>query len=279
MDMDCSQLAALVVNLPLVQGCDKVRSGALRMATPFLYPNGERIDVFIDSDKELWSDFYLSDRGQTALYLRNAQVFLDTTARKRELVDDILRESGVKLVNGYQLTIRPSSHEPVDVSDAIFRLSQMCVRISDLATHQRMRSSNPFRDDVEEFFESHNLRYKSDVKLPPVFGKREIRMDFEVHSGMRSSYVNVLAAMNDASAHSSANEIVVKLHDLKESGQVILHQFVTVYNSASSAIRIEDIQRLQTLSSAVSYPEEMDSLLSILGDNDPQERTNYEVNV
>jgi hypothetical protein len=257
----------MIVGLPLVRACDRGSTGVLRMSTPFLYPNGESIDVFIDSDKQLWEDFCLSDRGQTALYLRNAQVFLDTTARRRELVNDILRESGVKL-NGLQLTIRPRTHEPKEISDAIFRLSQMCVRISDLATHQRLRSSNPFRDDVEDFLEANNFRYTPDVKLPPVFGKRDIRMDFEVRSGNRSSYVNVLAAMNDASAHSSANEITIKLTDLKLSDQVILHKFVTVYNSASNAIRIEDIERLGTLSSTVSYPEERDSLLSILTDND-----------
>jgi hypothetical protein len=263
MNLDCARLAEMLVGLPLVRACDPSSSGMLRMSTPFLYPNGESIDVFIDSDKPLWEEFCFSDRGQTALYLKNAHVSLDTTARRRELVEDILRESGVKL-NGHQLTIRPRNHEPSEISDAIFRLSQMCVRISDLATHQRMRSSNPFRDDVEEFFESRNLRYESDVKLPPVFGKRDIRMDFEVWGGDRGSYVNVLAAMNDASAHSSANEIVVKLSDLKQSGQIIEHQFVTIYNSASSAIRIEDIERLQTYSSTVSYPEEMDSLLSTL---------------
>ncbi len=269
MTMNCSQIDEMVAGLPLVVGCDQMRDGALRMSTPFRYPNGEQIDIFIESEDTLWKDFYLSDNGQTAVYLRNAQVLLDTTARRKEVVSDILSRSGVKF-RGSQLIIWPQSRAPKEVSEAIFELSQACVRISDLATHQRLRSANPFRDDVEEFFESHNLIYRADIKLPPVFGKREIRIDFEVTSGNKSSYVNILAAMNEAAAHASATEIATKLRDLKDSGQMVMQQFVTIYNSASEGIRIEDIERLRTLSNAISYPEEIDGLLEVLSDHDVQ---------
>lgn len=265
--INCSQLDDLVVTLPLVQHCDRVGKGALRISTPFCYPNGEKVDVFLDSDKLLLTDdLLLSDCGQTASYLHDAQVPMDATARRRELIADILHLSGVSL-KGLQLTIRPRSSDASEISQAIFRLSQTCVRISDLATHMRLRSANPFKDDVEEFFEVQGLSYQTDVKLPPVFGKRDIKMDFEVRSGNRDSYVNIVAAMNDTAAHASALEITTKVRDLTQSSQYVPQRFVTVYNSQSQAIRVEDLERLATMSEVVSYPEEMDTLLAILQDN------------
>lgn len=265
--LECADLANLVQALPLVRECDRIRSGALRMSTPFSYPNGERVDVFLDTEQNLIEEkLLLSDHGQTALYLKCAQVSLLSTARKRELLADILDNSGVRM-DGMQFVVIPRSVDRSSLSDAIFRLSQVCMRISDFATHQRLRSTNSFRDDVEEFFDAHNLSWQADVKLPPVFGKREIRMDFEVKSGNKSSYVNVLGAMNEVAAHNSANEIVVKLMDLKSSNEIVLQQFVTVYNSASNAIRPEDIERLQTFSSAISFPEQMETLAAILVDD------------
>jgi Domain of unknown function DUF1828 len=269
-ELDCSRLADMLQDLPLVEYCDRMKSGALRMSTPFSYPNGEKIDVFIETDRELLhDDFHLSDHGQTALYLWHSQVVINSTSRKKELVKDILDGTGVSL-QGLQLTTRPRSTEPSALSEAIFRLSQACVRLSDLATHQRLRSTNAFKDDVEDFFDARGLRWVRDIKLPPVFGKREIRMDFEVKSGNKSSYINVLAAMNDAAAHSSANEIAIKLTDLRLSDQIILQQFVTIYNSASNAVRPEDIERLQTLSSTVSFPEQIETLSAILVDDNLQ---------
>jgi Domain of unknown function DUF1828 len=151
MNFECAQLAEMVGSIDLVEICDRINSGALRVSTPFRYPNGEHVDIFFDGGKELLpDDFSLSDFGQTATYLRNAQVALDSTARRRELVTDILSGTGVKFEGGAFL-ITPKKDKD-EVSRAVFTLGQICVRISDLVTHQRLRSSNPFRDDVEDFF-------------------------------------------------------------------------------------------------------------------------------
>ncbi|MGC1297947.1 MAG: hypothetical protein WA869_23185, partial [Alloacidobacterium sp.] len=94
------------------------------------------------------------------------------------------------------------------------------------------------------------------------FGK-DVRMDFEVTSGSRRSYVLILAAMNESSAHASANEIFRKWFDIIESGERT-HRLVTIYNSASESVRTEDVKRLASYSNTVSYPEEQDFLVSIL---------------
>lgn len=260
--LECSDLEAMVHNLELVRSCSIVRSGALRMSTPFCYPNGEYVDLFLASDEGSLLDTYrLSDYGQTFQFLKNAMVSAFSTARKKEIISDITSQLGVHY--GGDLYVLLNNTDIDDLSSSIMRLSQACVRISDMATHQRLRSSNSFRDDVEDFLDAHRFAYLADVWVPGRFGK-DVRMDFEVKTTRRNSYVNILAAMNETSAHNSANEIYVKLLDMSATGKRIEHKIITVYNSLSSAIRNEDIARLVTTSNVVSYPDEQDFLVRLL---------------
>jgi hypothetical protein len=261
MKFDCSNIETAVHNLELVRSCTVVRSGALRMSTPFCYPNGEYVDLFLASDESLFDSYKLSDYGQTFQFLKNALVSADSTTRKKEIISDITSQLGVSFAGDLYVLITKDEME--DLSSSIMRLSQACVRISDMATHQRLRSSNSFRDDVEDFFDAHQFAYTSDIRVPGGFGK-DVRIDFEVKAAHRISYVNVLAALNESAAHASANEIFVKLHDLSATGNPATHTMVTIYNSLSHAIRTEDIARLRTASNVVSYPEEQDYLARLL---------------
>ena len=258
---DCSKLAMMAPHIDLVKSCDTVRSGAIRIATPFKYPNGESVDIFLYLKRGLLDEYQISDYGQTYVYLRSAQTGITSTSRKREIVGDITSQLKVKFDKG-ELTASIHGDDAESLSDAILRLAQACVRISDLATHQRLRSANPFRDDVEEFFEARRFAYIPDVKIAGPY-KVQLRVDFEVNSSHAKSYVNVLAAMNLASARSSANDIFVRWHDLIQAGSNS-HQLVTIYNSTSRAIRTSDVNRLKEYSIVVSYPEEQDNLEKVL---------------
>jgi hypothetical protein len=252
----CANLNEIVHGLPLVEECDQVRNGALRLSTPFVYPNGEHIDVFIERTQSLYETYLLSDYGQTGLFLRDLRVQNAGTARKKQVVEDVLRNSGgVKLKQG-DLYLEITAENVKDISEAIFRLAQVCVRIADFALHQRLRSPNPFRDDVEEFFAAHKLTAIPDAKVMSKFNK-PIRMDFSVMAAHRMSYVLVLGSMNEASAHNSALEIFRKWYDL---GDLPVNR-VSVYNSASSVVKTEDVERLREKSNVISYPDEQDSLL------------------
>lgn len=265
MNYDCSTIAQMAPALPLVQSCDIVPSGALRLATPFSYPNGEGVDVFLYVDKKLINEYWLSDFGQAYTYLHSAQIGMLSTSRKREIVDVIASQMHIRNMSG-ELAIVLRGDSADELSRAIARLAQACVRISDLATHQRLRSANPFRDDVEDFFDAKSFSFAPDVKLSGPY-KMPIRIDFEVSSERAQSYVNVLSALNSTSAHASATEIFTKWHDLAKA-EVAGHQFVTIYNSNSRAIKRSDIDRLQEYSQVLSYPEEHDKLARVLAGED-----------
>jgi hypothetical protein len=234
------------------------------MATPFAYPDGSSVDIFLEHcDGQLWNEFLLSDYGQTGLHLHDSQVRIDSTSRRREIVKDICAELRV-VYNDGNLEVRVGVEEPTDISDAILRLSQACIRIADLVYHQRLRSANPFRDDVEEFLDASLFKYEPDVKVPGPYG-RDVRVDFDVQAGTNESYILLLAALNESAAHYSANEIFTKWYDLGIAGASKGHKLITVYNSLSEGIRRDDLERLQTVSSTVAYPEQEEALMVALG--------------
>jgi hypothetical protein len=142
------------------------------------------------------------------------------------------------------------------------RLSQACVPISDFASHHRLRSPNAFREDVEEFFHKSKLQYKPDVSFNGPYGHK-IKLDFEVPGTSHASYILILAAKHEAAAHSSANEIFGKWHDLKKVS-TNGHHYVTIFNSASQAVREDDMKTLQSYSEGVSYPKQGERLVSVL---------------
>jgi hypothetical protein len=263
-NLDCAYIERIAHTLNLVEECDVVRNGALRMATPFLYPNGDRIDVFLEANaSSLFRHLSLTDYGQTALYLRSAQVKMEATARKREIFDEILSSLSVKSING-DLYVEIEKTEPDDLTDAIFRLSQACIRISEFASHQRLRSANPFRDDVEDFFEASKLPFVPDVKVLGRY-KNEVKIDFEIVMPKVRSYVCVLSTMSESTAHQSAIEAFRKWYDIKPPDILFGEKLITVYNSKSKTkIREADQKRLRDYSQLIAYPAEQELLASVL---------------
>ena len=155
--MDCLDLQQIAHSVSLVEECDIARNGALRMCTPFLYPDGSNVDVFLEHRRSsIWDHYVLSDYGQTAIRLHDEQVKLSSTLKKREAVKEICGSLGV-ILRGGSLEIEFSEVRPTDISSAVMRLSQACIRISDFIHHQRLRSINPFRDDIEEFLDAENF--------------------------------------------------------------------------------------------------------------------------
>jgi hypothetical protein len=255
MNLDCSKLEQMVQAISLVRECDVVRNGALRMSTPFAYPNGDYIEVFLEANSDLFHQtMTVSDYGQTSLYLRSAQTEMDSPAKKQAILSLILSQLNVKLKNG-DLYIEVAASKSNDLSDAIFRLSQACLRISDFASHQRLRSENSFRDELEGFFDSSGISYITDVKAPGRY-KNEVAVDFEAYGRQQNSYVCVLDSLTNA--HASATEIFRKWYDIVGHGTS--HNRITVYSDKSAKLRPSDRQRILDYSMLISYPSSAELL-------------------
>lgn len=112
----------------LVEDYDTVRDGSFRLATPFRYPDGSHIDVFLKAGGTGFDGFELSDKGQTVAYLLDLHVNPWSSQRCKQGVSDICTTLGVEQEGGV-FRIRLSTGKMNDLPDAILRLGQACVRI------------------------------------------------------------------------------------------------------------------------------------------------------
>lgn len=103
------------------------RGELTRVRTPFWYPDGGVVDVFV---KEHDGSFTLTDLGESLGWLRMQSLSTRRSPKQQRLVQDICMTQGVELFEG-QLTLRVSG--PAELPRAIVRLGQAVVRVADLA--------------------------------------------------------------------------------------------------------------------------------------------------
>lgn len=98
-------------------------NGFVRIRTPYLYPDGDAIDLYLKPETQTLTDF-----GETLRWL-DAQAVGPSLSKKQEFfLQDIQITYGVELFNG-MLVIRVEN----DLSEAITRLSQAALSVSNLA--------------------------------------------------------------------------------------------------------------------------------------------------
>jgi hypothetical protein len=253
MSFDCTQLRETVANFSLVEDCDVLPSGVLRVATPFRYPEGSNIDVFIIPEQNLFGDLIVSDLGQTVAYLADLHIYPSKTNKRRLIVSDICDALNVRNDDGQLKVSWQPSDIKVELPDAIVRVAQASLRVADLCYTQRFPSTSTFRDDVEEFISDSNVPYKTDVVLPGKYN-RDITVDFQIEGRRTKTLMLLLSTANVAAGHSIANEVFRKWFDL--SPYTNSHQFMTLYNSENDTFRPDDVERLSALSNVFGFPAE-----------------------
>lgn len=163
--------------------------------------------------------------------------------------------------NGGELKISLAQHELDNLGEALMRLAQACIRVSDVALTYTTRIISPFRDDVEEFLESTGYRYETDRMVPSKFGN-EVRIDFSVTSAHSEFLLQTLTAANPAVARHTSDDLFTKWYDISIMKSAT--SFLTVLDSSSSAFAVPDVRRLEDVSIVIGFPDQQDLLLETL---------------
>src|SRR5215213_1773294 len=257
--VDCQSLREVISKSSLVEDCDVVSSGALRIVTPFNFPNGSQIDLFLERSNDLFSQYVLSDYGLTANYLLDMHIKAWSTSKRRQLIQDICEILEVDSDAGvFRIAL---GRDIATLSSAIVRLAQACIRVSDLSFTQRLQSSATFQENVEEFIAGANLQYEIEPVLIGALNN-PVKVDFRVKGSKVLSLVQTLSAPNPTNAHPKSVEVFTRWFDL-QSHNGLRHQFVTVFDTINS-FKEYDLERLSLVSTVVGFPEEIEELQEIL---------------
>lgn len=245
----CSELSQSVGALFVCED----RDNDVRIRTPFLYPDGDIIDIFA---KNGGSTVTLTDFGETLRWLRMQSVSGRRSPKQDKLIQDVLLNHGVELFRG-MLIVRV--HGSQELASAMMRIAQACLRIADLWFTFRTRAVESITDEVADLLVERGILYERNVQLPGRSG-RIYRPDFHTRTEQRSALVNVLSTGSSAAARGVVEHVFTQWHDLshlKVGPEAV--KFVSLFDDTMNVWSDYDLKLLDELSEITfwSKPEEL----------------------
>lgn len=254
--------------------CTEV-NGFTRIRTPYTYPDGDLVDVFL---KEADNDLILTDLGETLGRLRLQQGTLRRTQKQNNLLHEVCQAQGIELHRGMLMLRLPTatqSHEApenldVQFSWAMMRLTQAILQISSpgLAPyHQRQHDQSPHqrtKHEVITFLNAQHIEAESDHQMMGR-SKRRYKVDIYTHQNHQQSLIYILSHDRQNAAKNRVNQVFAAWSDLVPMEN---HQdFPTPISLIDDRVPIwlpEDYRLLERVSSVVhwSQPSELTALLN-----------------
>jgi len=229
-----------------------------RVRTPFLYPDGDNIDLFCQRSAETLT---VSDLGETTRWLRMQSVSPRRSPKQRALIEDTCLTHGVEFYRGMLIArVRPGDA----IAPVITRVGQAALRVADLWFTFRTRSVESIADEVSDFLIERNLRFERGSKLAGRSGRTWFP-DFHVRAPLRSSLVYVLSTGTRSAARSVSEHVLAAWYDLNHlaAGPEAL-RFVSLFDDTADVWATEDFSLVEGLSTIArwSRPDEFADLLA-----------------
>ena len=230
----------------------------LRIRTPYLYPDGDCIDLFCKVEDGVTT---VSDLAETTGWLRMQSAGLRRSPRQARLIEDTCVTHGIEFYRGMlQARCRPGD----ELAQVVTRVAQAALRVSDLWFTFRTQAAESIADEVAEFLTEREFGFQRAVKLAGRSG-RGWTVDFHVRTERRSSLVQVLSTGNRAAARGVSEHVLAAWHDLshRAAGPEPL-AFVSLFDDAADVWTDEDLRLVEPLStvSRWSRPDEFAAVLS-----------------
>ncbi len=238
--------------------CSNV-NGFTRIRTPFLYPDGDVIDVYL-SDKS--GQRTLTDLGDTLGWLTGQTIARKKTDKQESLLQDICLTHGIERFRGmFLLRVDPTQ----SLASQVICLSQALVRISDLWFTFRTRAYESIVEEVSEFLSEMKIPFSQNVKYKGRSGRTRY-IDFQTRHPLRTTFMEVLSSGSKAAANSKVDSIVATWHDLNHVriGQRDI-EFISLFDDTLDIWSSHNIEQLTDLSEVAywSRPEDLRNLLSL----------------
>lgn len=200
--------------------CEKVRSGlpelfwclpapenAVRVRTPFYYPDGGIIDVFILPTRQGWK---VTDFAQALGWLRDQLPGMRLSEKQKRLVQDICLTLGVEKVRGELVRHCKAS---TSLGDCVVKVAEAVLRVSDLWFMTRTRTLESFEDEVQDFLVEQSISFDRNVTL---VGKstRKWKIDYQTETEERLSLVCLLSTPNSGTTNRLVDHVTACWYDL-----------------------------------------------------------------
>lgn len=231
----------------------------VRVRTPFLHPDGDFIDLFLKSASQGVTT--VSDLGETVRWLNSNTLSAKRSPKQAGLISDISQTHGVEFFRGM---LKARSNEPSALADAVTRVGQAALRVSDLIFTSRLRSVESVTDEVADFLQELHLPFERNKKLIGRSGK-SWKIDFQVSAPQRSSLISVLSSGSHSAAQQITKSVVATWYDLSQyraSPEPLA--FISLIDDSADVWSDEDFNLVESISDVArwSVPETLSQLLT-----------------
>jgi hypothetical protein len=236
--------------------CSEVK-GFTRSRTPYLYPDGDVIDLFYKISQ---GRGIITDLGETIRWLLSQTVTDYLSKKQEQAIQDILLTHDVEQYRG-SFIVRLRDNE--SLNDALMRLAQVSIAVSNLYFLFRVRLTSSIQDEVAEALKERNIKFVQNEKLLGRHG-RTWRVNFHTWHFDHSSLVQILSTGNKATASTKANNILAGWHDLfhlKTGSQPF--RFISLFDDSFDVWNAEIISQLEEFSD-VAYWSDPDQFFDML---------------
>lgn len=230
-------------------------NGYVRIRTPYLYPDGDVIDLYLKQNGGNGGEATISDLGETLRWLRMQTVAQRRSPKQHQLIQDVCLTHGVELFRG-MLTVRVQM--PDELGKGFTRLAQAALRVADLWFTMRTRAVESVTDEVEDFLREREIPFERGERIPGRSGRIWIP-DFHTRHSRRSALVYVLSTGSRAAARGVAEHVLAAWYDLShlQVGPDAL-RFVSLFDDTVDVWTPEDFRLVEPLSDLArwSHPDE-----------------------
>ena len=237
--------------------CSSTGRGAVRVRTPFMYPDGDIVDVFVESGIH---GYCVTDYGEALGWLQ-LQGFSDAlTSDQRNLIGDVCTTLGVGFDAG-ELNVKSS--DETFLSDAVHRVGQASVRVCDLWFNTSGPDVADVAGEIGQWLHDKKFEFSRNVCHNGRSG-REWTVDYQVKTDLRTSLVVLLSTGAHSWARRLSERVVAECTDLSHLTENDARTvFVTLFNDATGVWRDEDFALVGSVSriAAWSRPDEFEYIL------------------
>ena len=238
--------------LPDLFECTAAPREGIRVRTPLMYPDGTIVDIFV---LDRGGSYTLTDFGETLGWLRMQSVTDRRTPNQLRLVNDVCQTLGVEIFRG-QLVLRECTL--YELSEAIVRIAQAAVRVSDIWFTMRRRTVQSAAEEVSRWLDERRIHFNSNVKHRGMSG-RVWTVDFQTYSingvaPVRPALVFLLSTPSQAAVRRVTSHVVAACHDLNELRIRNLNpKFVSLFDDRAEVWREQDYRLVSQLCSVATW--------------------------
>ncbi len=229
-----------------------------KIRTPYLYPDGDVIDLYC---KQKSGALLVTDMGESTRWLRMQTRSSKRSIKQNKLIDDVCLTQGVEFFKGM---LQTRCRENESLPEAVTRVSQAAIRISDLWFTFRARSVESIADEVADLFGEISYPFERSRAFTGKSGA-SVKVDFYVQGPQHASMVNILSTGNKSSARPIVNQVLrnwYELSPLAVSADGL--RFISLFDDTSDVWSTEDYSLLEDFSSIANWsrPDQFQELLA-----------------